>query len=63
MANRFHGNSYDDNDADFVDAAASKVRSYLHVTYLPYLSRNICINTYFLIHILPCLLRMFLLYH
>jgi len=24
MANRFHGNLYDDNDVDFVDVAASK---------------------------------------
>ncbi|CAM0945166.1 unnamed protein product [Alopecurus aequalis] len=31
MANRFHVNSYDDNDVDFVDVAASKVHNFVYI--------------------------------
>ncbi|KAM0908045.1 hypothetical protein ACQ4PT_015715 [Festuca glaucescens] len=31
MANRFHGNSYDDNGADFVDVAAPMVHNFVYI--------------------------------
>jgi hypothetical protein len=39
MANRFHGNSYDDVGVDFVDVAASMVRSHFHYLF-PFFSIN-----------------------